>query len=100
MIEPCDVVECLSHFNGIVLSLACILTKHGGKYLLKTPGNGISKTLNFKMSLVALALKNLCLWCEFQSRLLQALQLKVNHTLGPASPVGPVVPLAPDVPWW
>ena len=53
-----------------VPSLACILMKqHGvysGKYLLKTPGNAISKTLNFKMSLDALALKNLCLWCEFQ----------------------------------
>ena len=97
-------MECLKHFNGIVPSLACILTKqhgvHGGKYLLKTPGNGISKTLNFKMSLVALALKNLCLWCEFQNRLLQALQLKVNHTVGPASPVGPVAPLGPGVPWW
>ena len=28
------------------------------RYLLKTPGNAISETLNFKMSLDALALKN------------------------------------------
>ena len=35
------------------------------KYLLKTPGNGISETLNSKMSLIALALKNLYVWCEF-----------------------------------
>ena len=28
------------------------------------------ETLNFKMSPDASALKNLCLWCEFQSRLL------------------------------
>ena len=34
--------------------------------------NTISKTINFKMSLDAFALKNLCLWCEFQSRLLSA----------------------------
>ena len=36
----CDVVERLGHFDGILSSLACILTKqHGfrsGKYLLKT----------------------------------------------------------------
>ena len=34
---------------------------------LETPA--ISKTPDFKMSLDALALKNLRLWCEFQSRL-------------------------------
>ena len=55
--EPCDVMECLEHFDGFVPSLACILTKQhgvrGGKYLLKTPGNAISKTLIFKMSLDA-----------------------------------------------
>ena len=34
------------------------------KYLLKTPGNTISETLNFKMTLDATALKNLCLWCS------------------------------------
>ena len=64
----------LGSFDGIVPSLACILTKQygvrGGKYSLKTSGNSISETLNFTMSLAALALKNLCLWCEFQSRLL------------------------------
>ena len=61
--EPCDVVERLGHFDGIVPSLACILTKQhgvrGGKYLLKIPGNGISETLlNFKMSLDASALNS------------------------------------------
>ena len=64
----------LGYFDDIVSSLACILTKQhgvrGGKNLLKTPGNSISKILNFKMSPDALALKNLCLWCEFQSHLL------------------------------
>ena len=71
---PCNVVEHLGHFDGIVPSLACILTKqhgvHGGKYLLKTPGNTISETLNFKISLDASALKNLCLWSKFQNCLL------------------------------
>ena len=57
MFAPCNVVEHLRHFYGIVPSLACILTKQhgvrGGKYLLKTPGNTISETLNFKISLDA-----------------------------------------------
>ena len=66
----------LGHFDSIVPSLACILTKqHGvrvGKYLWKTSGNTISETLIFRMPLqyYASALKNLCLWCEFQSCLL------------------------------
>ena len=64
MFEPCHVVERLGHFEDIVPSLACILTKQhgvcGGKYLLKTTGNTIFKTLNFKMLLDAPALKNLC----------------------------------------
>ena len=68
MFEPCDVVERLGHFNGIILSLACILTKQHGvrveKFLLKSPGNAISETLNFKMSLDASVLKNLYLWCS------------------------------------
>ena len=60
-------------------SLACILTKkhgvRGGKYLLKTPENATSETLNFKMSLDTSALKNLCLWYESQSRLLFIISL-------------------------
>ena len=53
-------------FDGIVPSLARVLMKQhgirgGGEYLLKTPENAISETLNFKMSLDATALKNLCL---------------------------------------
>ena len=55
-----------SLFDGIVPSLALILTKQNGirggaEYLLKTPENAISETLNFTMSLDARALKNLCL---------------------------------------
>ena len=69
MFEPCDVLERLGHFDGIVPSLACILTKQrgvrGGKYLLKTPGNTIFETLIFKISLEALTPENLFLWCKF-----------------------------------
>ena len=83
--EPCNVLECLGHFNSIVPSLACILMKQhgvrGGKYLLKTPGNAISKTLNFKMFLDASAFKNLCLWCEFQSCLLFIISLLLKNVL-------------------
>ena len=57
-------MEHLGHFDSIVLSLACILMKQhsvrGAKYLLETPGNAISKTLIFKMSLDASALKKTC----------------------------------------
>ena len=71
-------MERVGYFDDIVPSLACILTKQqgvrGGKYLLKTPGNAISETPNFKMSLDPLALENLCLWCEFQSNLLFLIQ--------------------------
>ena len=74
MFEPGDVVERPGHCDDIVPSLAFIVRKqhgvHGGKYLLKTPGNTISETLNFKISLDASALKNLCLWCKFQNCLL------------------------------
>ena len=52
-----------------------------GKYLLKTPGNAISETLNFKMSLDALAVKNLCLWCEFQRHLLFIISLLLENML-------------------
>ena len=51
------------------------------KYHLKTPGNGISQTLNSRMSLDASALKNLCLWCEFQSRLLFVISLLLKNFL-------------------
>ena len=53
----------------------------GGKFLLKTPGNAISETLYFKISLDATALKNLCLWCEFQSRLLFITSLLLKNLL-------------------
>ena len=62
-------MERLGYFDGIVPSHLCVLTKQrgvrGGKYLLKSPGHAISKTLNVKISLDASAFKNLCLWCEF-----------------------------------
>ena len=79
-------MECLGHFDGIVPSLACILTKqHGGsggiKYLLKSPGNAISETLNFKMPLDASALKNLYLWCNFQSHLPFIISLLLKNVL-------------------
>ena len=79
MFEPCNDVEHLGCFNDIIPSVACIQTKQhgvcGGKFLLKTPGNAISGALNFKMSLNASALKNLCLWHEFQSCLLFIISL-------------------------
>ena len=67
-----------SLFDGIVPSLARILTKQhgirGGRgcrgYLLKTPENAISETLNFKMSLECHGPQELVPWCQFQSRLL------------------------------
>ena len=51
----------------------------GGKYLLKTSGNAISETLIFKMSPEASALKNLCLWCEFQSHRLFTISLLLKN---------------------
>ena len=85
MFELCDVVEHLRHFGGVVSGLLCILTKqHGlccGKYLLKPPGNSISETLSVKMSLDASALKNLYLWCKFQSCLLFIISLLLKNFL-------------------
>ena len=73
------------HLNSIVPGLACILMKQhsvgGEKYLLKTPGNDISETLNFKMSLDNSALKNLRLWGKFQSHLLFIISLLLKHFL-------------------
>ena len=44
----------MGHFDGIVPSLVCILTRQpdvrGAKYLLKTSGNTISETLLFKQN--------------------------------------------------
>ena len=51
------------------------------KIPLKTPGNAISETLNFHMSLDASALKNLCLWCEFQGHLLFIISLLLKKVL-------------------
>ena len=55
--ELCDVVECLGHFDSVVPSRACIHGIHSGKYILKTPGNAISETMSFKISLGASAHK-------------------------------------------
>ena len=52
-----------------------------GKYLLKTPGNTISETLNFKTTLDAAAFKNLHLWCKFQSRLVHIISLLLKNFL-------------------
>ena len=83
--EPCDVLEHLGHFDGIVPSLACIVPKQHGvlgrKYLLKTSGNTISETLIFKMSLDASALENLFLWCRFQSHLVFIISLLLKNFL-------------------
>ena len=45
------------------------------------PGNTISETLIFKMSLDASALKSLCFWCEFQSRVLFIISLLLKNFL-------------------
>ena len=55
-------MERLGHFDGTVPSLACNLTKQQGLrggIPLETPGNAISETLIFKISLDASALKKL-----------------------------------------
>jgi len=52
-----------------------------GKHLLKSPGNAISESLIIKMSLDALALKNLCLGCEFQRCLLFVISLLFSNFL-------------------
>ena len=51
------------------------------KYRLKTSGNAISETLNCKMSLDALTVKNLCLWYEFQSCLPFIISLLLKNFL-------------------
>ena len=51
------------------------------KISLGNPGNSISETLNFKMSLDASALKNVCLWCKFQSCLLFIISLLLKTFL-------------------
>ena len=85
MFQLCDTLECQGHFNGIVPSLACILTEQRGicgqKHLLKTPGNAISETLIFKMSLDASALENLYLWCEFRRCVLFIISLLLKNFL-------------------
>ena len=83
--------NCVMSWNTRDISVAlfpgflCILTKqHGlccGKYLLKTPVNSISETLSVKMSLDASALKNLYLWCKFQSCLLFIISLLLKNFL-------------------
>ena len=70
MFESSNLVERMGHFNSIVPSLAMYSDE-----TTWSPGNGNFKTLNFKMSLDALAHKNLCLWCEFQSCILFVISL-------------------------
>ena len=85
MFELCHVLERQGLVDGIVPRLARFLMKQHGisgwKHLLKTLGNAITETLIFKSSLDALALKNLCLWCEFQSRLPFIISLLLKNVL-------------------
>ena len=78
-------MECLQHFDGIVPSVASILTKQyslrGGKYLVKTLKMPFLRLKRLKMSLDASALKNLCLWCKFQSHLLFIISLLLENVL-------------------
>ena len=48
---------------------------------LETSGKAISKTLNFKLFLGTSALKNLCIWCEFQSRVLFIISVVLRNFL-------------------
>ena len=76
----------LGHFDGTVPSLACIQTKQhgvcGGKIPLENPWKWPFSDFNFQnVPLDASALKNLCLWCEFQSRLLFIISLLLKTFL-------------------
>ena len=51
------------------------------KIPLENPWKRDFETLNFKMSLDASALRNLCLWCEFQSCLLFIISLLLENFL-------------------
>ena len=73
MFKPCNVAEHLGHFDSIVPSLACILTKQ------QTPLKNPWRLLISKMSLDASALKNLYLWCDF--RLLPIISLLPKNFL-------------------
>ena len=89
MLEPCNVVKCLGHSMAL-FPVLCVFSMYSDEtiwrprliYILETPGNGISETLKtFKMSLDASALRNLCLWCEFQSCLLFIISLLLENFL-------------------
>ena len=86
-------MKCLGYFDGIVPSLVCTLTnQHGvqsGKIPRESPCNWVSETLNSKMSQDVSALKNLCLWCEFQSGLLFIISLQLKNILTALLPQGP-----------
>ena len=77
--KQCNVVECLRYFDGIACSQSYVnsdeTTSWHPWWKNKTPGNAISKTLNFKMSLDASVLMNLFLWYKFQSCLLFIISL-------------------------
>ena len=60
-------MKCSQHFDGIVPSVVSIVTKQ--------------HSIHGKMSLDASALKNLCLWCEFQSHLLFIISLLLENFL-------------------
>ena len=79
-------MECLRHFDGIVPSVASILTKQFLHPWWKIPLENPWKchfwdSKDSKMSLDASALKNLCLWCKFQSHLLFIISLLLENVL-------------------
>ena len=75
MFEPCHVVECRQVFWRNMIASTLENTSW------KSPGNTIAETLNFKISLDSSTLKNLCLWCEFQSHLLFIISLLLENFL-------------------
>ena len=71
----------MGHFDSIVLSLACVLTKLCPRWKIPLENLWKCQTLIFKMSLDASGLKNLCLCYEFQSRLLFIFRLLLRNFL-------------------
>ena len=89
MLEPCNVVKCLGHFNGIVPSLVCILDvfwRNNMASVVDIPLGNPWKwhfwdSKNFQNVPRCLALRNLPIWCEFQSCLLFIISLLLENFL-------------------
>ena len=75
-------MEHLGHFDGIVSSPACFMTKqHGvgdGKQFLKTPGNAISESLNIEMPRT---LRTCAVVVSFESHLLFIIRLLLKNII-------------------